>query len=256
MTHMMDQPESIIPVKTAGVGLAVASMVLGILSILCGGFILGVPAIVVGIFALRKQSGKGMAIAGIATGSIGTVVGTFVLVISLGIMLPALSMAREKALRINCASQMKSIGLCLKQYAMDYNDMLPPSGARGLDILVKNVYLCDPDVYVSPKGGHDQTPFQPGDPLREENLSYVFFGGINEAAYPANMPIAFSKPGPHANFVNVLFLDGRVKGYPGKFPNCVTVVRFLIEQDKDLDKPHCDELLAWATEYDSYLAGN
>jgi len=57
-------------------GLAVASMILGILAVLCGwfflGLILGAVAIVLGIIGLKKPGGRGMAITGIITGAIGT----------------------------------------------------------------------------------------------------------------------------------------------------------------------------------------
>lgn len=59
-------------------GLAIASLVLGICSltlICCGGFLLGIPAVVLGVIAMKKAdrgeaSGKGMAIAGVTTGGI------------------------------------------------------------------------------------------------------------------------------------------------------------------------------------------
>lgn len=56
-------------------GLAVASMILGILAILSGwffmGLIFGIVAIVLGILGLKKPGGKGMSITGIITGGIG-----------------------------------------------------------------------------------------------------------------------------------------------------------------------------------------
>jgi hypothetical protein len=57
-------------------GLAVTSMVLGIVSIVSlTGFLLGIPAIVLGIIALNKKSGeKAMSIVGIATGAFSTLI--------------------------------------------------------------------------------------------------------------------------------------------------------------------------------------
>lgn len=60
-------------------------MVLGITSIVTfTGFLLGIPAIILGIIALKKGAGeKGMSIAGIITGAISTFISLFIV----GIML-------------------------------------------------------------------------------------------------------------------------------------------------------------------------
>lgn len=67
------------PAHTAGGhpsnGLAIASLVTGILALLTGfiviGFALGIAAIILGAIGLRKPGGKGMSIAGIVTGALG-----------------------------------------------------------------------------------------------------------------------------------------------------------------------------------------
>jgi hypothetical protein len=59
-------------------GLAIASLVLGICSltlVCCGGFLIGIPAVICGVIAIKKANrgeaaGKGMAIAGVTTGAI------------------------------------------------------------------------------------------------------------------------------------------------------------------------------------------
>ena len=66
-------PPSGVPVP--GKGLAITSLVLGILATLSGiffiGGLFGIAAIVLGIIALQKKVGKGMSIAGIITGALG-----------------------------------------------------------------------------------------------------------------------------------------------------------------------------------------
>ncbi len=56
-------------------GLAIASLVLGILAVLSGWFFMGlffgIAAVVLGIIAMKKPGGKGMSIAGIITGGLG-----------------------------------------------------------------------------------------------------------------------------------------------------------------------------------------
>lgn len=68
-----------VPMQTGGdQGLAIASLVLGICSltlVCCGGFLIGIPAVICGVIAIKKANrgeaaGKGMAIAGVTTGAI------------------------------------------------------------------------------------------------------------------------------------------------------------------------------------------
>ncbi len=69
------------PVKNnKGIGLSIAALVCGILSILCCcvlgglGLIFAIPAVILGIIALNKKAaGKGMAVAGTICGGIGVV---------------------------------------------------------------------------------------------------------------------------------------------------------------------------------------
>lgn len=60
-------------------GLAIASMVTGILAFLCGlffmGLVFGIAAIILGAIALKKPKGKGFAIAGLVTGIVGAISG-------------------------------------------------------------------------------------------------------------------------------------------------------------------------------------
>lgn len=80
----------------AGVGadqnktLAVVSLVLGILSIPCCGFLTGIPAVIVGFIARSKAAsephlytGQGLALAGIITGALGTVLGFIMLIVQI-----------------------------------------------------------------------------------------------------------------------------------------------------------------------------
>ena len=81
-----------VPMQTGGEqGLAIASLVLGICSltlVCCGGFLIGIPAVICGVIAIKKANrgeatGKGMAIAGVSTGgiSLALFVGYVILVI-------------------------------------------------------------------------------------------------------------------------------------------------------------------------------
>ncbi|MBN2640210.1 MAG: DUF1559 domain-containing protein [Victivallales bacterium] len=145
-----------------------------------------------------------------------------------GMLLPALNSAREKARRISCSSNLKSMGLALKQYAMDHQDKFPEAdGVAGLEVIRKDEYLFDPKVYVCPSTS--QRPAQSGQPLKADNVSYVYFGGFMEGADVVNMPLIFDRPGNHKNYINILFGDGHVGGFSGKFNNCRDVVEYIIK---------------------------
>lgn len=110
-------------------GLAITSLVLGITSFFCFGFLTGIPAIILGIVALNKipksggtQTGRGLAIAGLTTGCVGLIFGTALLA---GMLLPALSAAREKARTAVCFTHVKTLGLAIALYANEHDGKIP-----------------------------------------------------------------------------------------------------------------------------------
>jgi hypothetical protein len=119
-------PATLAEAKTSG--MAIASLVLGILG-LCG--ITALAGLILGIISLGKinrsggrLSGQGLAIAGIC-------VSGFMLLLALpfmaGMTLPALAKAKQKAQRINCVNNMKQLALAVRMYAVDHNDQFPPA---------------------------------------------------------------------------------------------------------------------------------
>lgn len=85
-------------------GLAVASLVLGILAFLTGliylGAILGILAVIFGIIALKKRQPKGLAITGIVTGALG-IMGTIVAITLVMLALPVLQQQQRDTSRKN-----------------------------------------------------------------------------------------------------------------------------------------------------------
>ena len=140
-----------------------------------------------------------------------------IIAILAGMLLPALNSAREKARRISCASNLKQIGLAMKQYVMDYNDCIPHLGTLGnandLIPLVTLDYLTDYNVYICPSTADTKDSTVASNSLE---TSYAYpYGGINEADYAADTGIMWDNSTNHTNYGNVLFLDGHVKGYAG-----------------------------------------
>jgi hypothetical protein len=149
-----------VPAETKTSGLAITSLVLGILGI-CGitalvGLIMGIVALVKINRSGGRLSGQGLAIAGIC-------VSGFMLLVSIpfmaGLTLPALARARHRAQvfsqstpqqrmqTIQCVTNMKQLGLAVRVYAVDHNDQLPPS-ATWCDAIQSNI--DSPKVFQCP----------------------------------------------------------------------------------------------------------
>jgi hypothetical protein len=133
-------PEPILP-KTSG--LAIASLVLGIMSIFTC-LLTAIPAIVLGIVGLVKINnsagrlkGTGMAIAGIAT----PVVALPVVALLMGILMPALARVRQQAFRITCATNLSGLSKAMMLYANDYDDKYP-TPEKWCDLLIE---YCEVD---------------------------------------------------------------------------------------------------------------
>jgi len=133
-----------------------------------------------------------------------------------------------------CASWFKQIGLSLKQYAMDYEDFFPPeNNAKGLDKLRELDYLTEYRVYACP-GSNIKKGLK--GPITEASSSYIYLGGFKEFENP-NIPLAFDKPKNHADYVNVVFLDGHIMGYPTSSSNsCEKIIIFLNKEYKYPEK--------------------
>jgi prepilin-type processing-associated H-X9-DG protein len=123
------------PAKTSG--LAITSLVLGILG-LCGitalvGLILGIVALVKINRSGGRLSGQGLAIAGIC-------VSAFMLLVSIpmtaAMVLPALARAKSKAQTVNCVNNVKQLNLGVLMYASDNSDKYP-SANQWCDAIVK-----------------------------------------------------------------------------------------------------------------------
>ena len=125
-------------------GLAIASLVLGIFSLLCFPFA-GIAAIICGIIALVKINthqlkGTGFAIAGI-------VIPVIMVPFMLAILMPALSQVRHIAQRVVCGTNLKGLSTAMIVYMNDYDDMLPAD--HWCDLLIEKADVS-PKSFICP----------------------------------------------------------------------------------------------------------
>jgi len=199
-------------------GLAVTSLVLGILGLFtCGttalvGLVLGIVAMVRIQNSQGRLSGQGLAIAG-------TVVSGFFLLMApifAALMLPALAAGKHRAQSINCMSNARQLTLALVMYADDNNDLLPSTN-NWCDQITQ--YLGSADPFRCPAGERSQrshygfnaqlSGLSPKDIGNPGNTVMVFEieGGWNASGGPE---LTLDSP-RHGNRFVVGFADGHVE---------------------------------------------
>jgi hypothetical protein len=182
-------------------GLAITSLVLGILSLVCLGILAGIPAIICGHIARSRAKqqpaqygGAGQALAGLILGYVSIFL---TLVILPAMLLPALVRAKYRAQQINCVNNMKQVGLAFRTWAVDHGDKFPFNvstksggtlelcsvGPGGFDqngavhLMVMSNELSNPKILVCPADSkHSGIDFQS---LTAANVTYQVYSGTD-----------------------------------------------------------------------------
>ena len=128
-------------------------------------------------------------------------------------LLPALSMAREKTRRVACAANLKHIGLAIRAYAEDFDEYFPDGDNEvGFNKLLQQHVLTSTKVFICPS---TKTPAASSSTLTGNTLDYIYKGGMSEKDCHADTGFAIDKIATpnHKKFGNVLFGDGHVQGF-------------------------------------------
>jgi prepilin-type processing-associated H-X9-DG protein len=152
-----------------------------------------------------------------------------IIAILAGMLLPALNAARESARKASCMSNLKQIGLGIKQYAnmMRWEGWYPVTSSTAnsntavaaFNILVNTKKLTDTGMYICPsatgvsKSTDTTAPAKATfltKPLAANNISYRYTKYSLSESSPADSCVAADLSGNHTDAGNALFVDGHV----------------------------------------------
>jgi hypothetical protein len=158
-------------------GLAIASLILGILGA-CG--ITALLGIIFGIISLRQirrsngqLKGEGLAIAGLCVSAF------MLLPASAGLFIPALAKAKDRAQQVQCANNMKQISLSLRMWANDNGDKFPP------DLVSISNQVSSPKILVCPAEKlRDRKEISTWDEFSLIGSSYDYYGAGKKTTNP------------------------------------------------------------------------
>lgn len=201
-------PASVPVVKTSA--LAIWSLILGILSITCLWLLGSIPAIILGILAVKNidrsggtLKGRGIGVAGIVTGSVGIFAGLFAVGIFASMAMPAYNQIQGRAMQTRQVNQIKQIVIACRYHAAEQNGAFPES----LEALVEAGHLG---------GGEDPQPISTGDGV------FLYRPGLGETSPIEEVFVASPAPVGRKRVV------GRVDG----------VVEVISEEDFQADYAH------------------
>ena len=142
-----------------------------------------------------------------------------IIAILAGMLLPALNAARESARKASCMSNLKQIGLGIKQYAnmMRWEGWYPSNAknantAHGaFNLLIKTKKMTDTGMYICPSATTNNTKYTGTDAnLAATNVSYRYSTYSLSESSAADSAVAGDDTNNHTDAGNILFVDGHV----------------------------------------------
>ena len=100
-----------------------------------------------------------------------------IIAILAGMVMPALSIARDKGVQISCVNQLAQIGKAVMQYTADYNDYFPGYGTGGAGMCCSGGFIS---FSTRKRGGAGQ----PRDPREESPVSRYFGNNVKTKICP------------------------------------------------------------------------